>query len=670
MSKSWCEKQIEGTSIIFLLDPDAIIRFYTNVVCQERAAQSEIITSLVDLFDPDKCPERYLPYLAGCIGLKIDSRDGITRQRRMIKSAVAWYKEKGKVSAFQLMFRSLGFDAVITPVWTDKKGHYHDTLDPPPAGYIPHARISIGLYEINGDVPVLLPEDIDRIMERMEEVRPIHVLLQRLKIGFGFIDQVPPIEDAAETALGLFFPFDRFNMMGGTGCAISHFYGARPAVLHDGVYFDGQARRGRVNEFTGDIHRRGDAWQEIPTLIDRSHAVKVFHNAHVPENYDGVPNIGGIPLDRSGRHSDVNLRLFHHDGISSWLYDRSCFGAWELDNLLIGVNRLMEDQFFVVYYHNGEIEERTSLIDRSGMNNAQDDLDIVLAPEEFEDPTDPVTDGSEAVIARSLDDEVHHCCYYHDGEIPDRSHGYFYHHDWNAQYHHDGLFFHDGTIDRRDYLITHDGFIDDRRAHGTYLRDSANPFGDCSSPTGEIVSFNVIGAVNDVDSIDPSTDEVLGDAVFETSESVEPIAEGIENLNLAQAFEDRVGHCLVYHDGEIPDRDWHALYHHDFNASYHRDGLHLHDGEIDGRDYIVTHDGEIDRRDYLEHFRDVITPFGDCSAPSGDTLVINMVGYGEDALGYGGAFSTWDSGGKWDSGLKWDVPGYGDSVVINQIPFP
>lgn len=93
----------------------------------ERQARELQLAGLLDLFNPDRCPERWateegmLPYLADNVGWRIyddDWASGIyDTVREQIKNAINWYKEKGKPVSIEALFRTLGFHVTVDELW-------------------------------------------------------------------------------------------------------------------------------------------------------------------------------------------------------------------------------------------------------------------------------------------------------------------------------------------------------------------------------------------------------------------------------------------------------------------------------------------------------------------------------------------------------------------------
>jgi phage tail P2-like protein len=113
---------------LFDVDPAGLLRFFLEIAGRERLAWASVSTSLVEIFDPDRCPEVLLPYLARQVGARVDKSFGVQRVREQIKSAIPRYKEKGLVSGFARVFQALGFDAEIRHVYLSPPQAYRLTL--------------------------------------------------------------------------------------------------------------------------------------------------------------------------------------------------------------------------------------------------------------------------------------------------------------------------------------------------------------------------------------------------------------------------------------------------------------------------------------------------------------------------------------------------------------
>lgn len=221
-------------AIIWYCDPDKVAHFFATIVEHERSEQVEIITSIYDLFDPDTCPTQYLPYLADMVGVKIDNRDREETWRAQIRTAVAWYKEKGKMNSFTILFRTMGMNVEIYPLWINEQGEAaREALD---ASWKPHARIDLVIREYP-EWQRYFPDNLQYVINKMEEVRPIHVLLRGIFLGWDLFDSFP-FEDITEIdedlILGQFS--DQFVSVYYAHCGIWHFESPQNIFRDGGGY--------------------------------------------------------------------------------------------------------------------------------------------------------------------------------------------------------------------------------------------------------------------------------------------------------------------------------------------------------------------------------------------------------------------------------------------------
>jgi len=197
--------------VIFMMDPDEVMKYYTYLIETERVEWVGTIQDLLKFIDPDECPSQYLPYLAQLVGVRLYSEDAENLQRLQIKDAVRWYKTKGHADSFTTYFRSLGYDCEAKPIWVDLTDPLNpvcddtdrtDILNTPPgfsaAPWYPHSRINLYLSPIHPDTS-LDPAQIAEILLRIEEVRPIHILVLNIILVLTLID----IFELPDDTLGL-----------------------------------------------------------------------------------------------------------------------------------------------------------------------------------------------------------------------------------------------------------------------------------------------------------------------------------------------------------------------------------------------------------------------------------------------------------------------------------
>jgi phage tail P2-like protein len=89
---------------------------YTQILVDGGFKFSEQdIVDFLNLFDPDKCPDKYLPLLAALLGFEFPFDLSPKVQRRFIKYIPAFYSKKGTVNATEFVIKELlDYDVEIT----------------------------------------------------------------------------------------------------------------------------------------------------------------------------------------------------------------------------------------------------------------------------------------------------------------------------------------------------------------------------------------------------------------------------------------------------------------------------------------------------------------------------------------------------------------------------
>lgn len=472
--------------IIWVLDPDKVAEFWTTVLEQERKTLANAALNLMDFFDPDTCPEEYLDYLAATIAFRLESGDPVTLKRAQLRSAVRWYKEKGKINSFELLFRALGYDVEIFPLWMDKNGNTERfQVD---STWVPHARIDVQIFE--KETTTIIRDSIDTLLKRMEEVRPVHVLLRGIFLGKTLEDHYNFItldeETGEETdSLGLALEFadeDIFPMATGTTC-LTHFYNERMDVRHDGIAIPARGqwhpRRDNpyVDPFTRQPYKRDKINNDTGGLIYRNEGA-ILRRDNVPLELES----GEIEVvNRDGNQRDKNGATFKHDLLAyNGKYFHNCRQGWETDilQILFAINK--QDVVRWIYRHDGIVTQRDGTLPHRGSDSfAIDNLDLSIQINETPDSVPEISDSFHTILRRDGVDRVG-CQLRHDGEITNRRWtGYQRNNGYTVL--HDGTYEHDGTLPDRfaHPAVAHDGTISHRGAYGAVRRNNGNPFTPC-----------------------------------------------------------------------------------------------------------------------------------------------------------------------------------------------
>jgi hypothetical protein len=160
-----------------------------------------------------------------------------------IKSAILKYKEKGKMSSFEILFQALGYDVEVYELWwnenTDEVKRASEIPLPPdyipwvdvPAEWYPHSRIDVEVTAIdqNAVPPAYFASVLDWVVARMEEVRPIHVLLPDFIYIVKVFESFPETTDVLQI-FGTMRLYDKFRRKPRKPECLTLFYGENPTV--------------------------------------------------------------------------------------------------------------------------------------------------------------------------------------------------------------------------------------------------------------------------------------------------------------------------------------------------------------------------------------------------------------------------------------------------------
>lgn len=129
-------------------DRGEIIRNVMDAMQQNYELLDAEIDGLLLITDVDECPEFYLDYIAGLLGIELLGLDTVAQKRTLIKNIVAIYKIKGTVTSWEIIFKTIGFGADVIELWWDNNG---DLVDYDPM----FGHLYANLDPINPDVNIL-----------------------------------------------------------------------------------------------------------------------------------------------------------------------------------------------------------------------------------------------------------------------------------------------------------------------------------------------------------------------------------------------------------------------------------------------------------------------------------------------------------------------------------
>lgn len=202
-------------------DSNDDLKQFLHVVAISMDEFYGFIDDFTSIFDPDLCPEKYLPYLAKLINYPLNTRGmdstvpslreaAVLRARRQLRQAVEVYKRKGLKEAFQILFYGLGYYIELVELWTTNYTTFHpevpanaDLYHPVtnPRGWYKSPYFGVKLVSINqqavyteassgaGQPWSFDGEDLQEITQAIHLIRPVHTVLWWLDYHFDLADR-------------------------------------------------------------------------------------------------------------------------------------------------------------------------------------------------------------------------------------------------------------------------------------------------------------------------------------------------------------------------------------------------------------------------------------------------------------------------------------------------
>lgn len=104
---------------------------------ERRAAQacagiSDLTVPLRDLWNPDRCPVKFLPYLAWAFSVdRWDEKWTPAEKRKAVKDAFYIHRRKGTIAAIRRVIEAMGYSMTIEEWWqvADPRGTFRLTID-------------------------------------------------------------------------------------------------------------------------------------------------------------------------------------------------------------------------------------------------------------------------------------------------------------------------------------------------------------------------------------------------------------------------------------------------------------------------------------------------------------------------------------------------------------
>ena len=140
----------EITNLVSPLDYDKT-RDNNAIIPTTAIALDEIktwIDQLLDLTSIDYAKDEHLSVIAKLLGYPFTKEDDPDIQRKFLRSAIPFYKSKGTVECFKILFYNLGYQVEVLPLWTANLVT-DQTVLPPYLKISAMSALSQGYYDVH-----------------------------------------------------------------------------------------------------------------------------------------------------------------------------------------------------------------------------------------------------------------------------------------------------------------------------------------------------------------------------------------------------------------------------------------------------------------------------------------------------------------------------------------
>lgn len=181
--------------VIIENDPMGIVTYMLSAILgRQRIMWNSIFGGLIDLVDSEQCSLDILPFLATNLNVLISADDSESQRRSKIKNAVSSYRLKGTNDGIVALFRSLGWNIIVHPLWFHKDDPWGRTLQTrkrfredipvgeeghpetnPNGTWWPDSAIWVDFVPISEFNPSSYEYRLNFLWQLFDEVKPIYV---------------------------------------------------------------------------------------------------------------------------------------------------------------------------------------------------------------------------------------------------------------------------------------------------------------------------------------------------------------------------------------------------------------------------------------------------------------------------------------------------------------
>lgn len=104
------------------------LRSFIKILGLSMDEIKSLIDQFTDIFNLDRCDPKYFDVLAALLGFPLNKLDSIELQRFQLKNAVEFWKRKGTIPVFKVLFYMLNYSIEVVELWTNDYKMFYPTI--------------------------------------------------------------------------------------------------------------------------------------------------------------------------------------------------------------------------------------------------------------------------------------------------------------------------------------------------------------------------------------------------------------------------------------------------------------------------------------------------------------------------------------------------------------
>lgn len=134
---------------------DTDIKKLTNVVSYTLDELKSYIDQFIDNFDIERVEPKNINIIGNLLGYPFSNETEVEFKRRLLRTAIEFYKAKGTSDSIKILFYTLGLNVEVTPLWT---ADFQDFVEISP----PYVQAEVDVPSLTGlykDVTIINPDE-------------------------------------------------------------------------------------------------------------------------------------------------------------------------------------------------------------------------------------------------------------------------------------------------------------------------------------------------------------------------------------------------------------------------------------------------------------------------------------------------------------------------------